>query len=169
MTIDEAIQTALQYENRVVGVYAEAMDQAHDPVGKKLFKLLSKEETQHVLYLEAKLEEWKKTGHVTATTVSTSMPAKAGIEAAVKNLKEKVSPYERDSELRLLRKALEVEVETSDFYQRMVRELPDEGKRLFQRFVEIEDGHTAIVQAEIDSIIGTGSWFGFSEWDPAAG
>jgi hypothetical protein len=34
-----------------------------------------------------------------------------------------------------------------------------EGQELFEHFVEIEDGHLAIVQAEIDSLTGTGAWF----------
>ena len=169
MTIEEAIQTALQYENRVVGVYTEAMDQAKDPSGKKFFELLADEEVQHVKYLEARYLEWQKTGHVTPERIASAVPDKSEIEAALKALKTKAASTGRDTELRLLRRALEVEVETSGFYQRMVRELPDEGKKLFERFVEIEQGHTAIVQAEMDSIIGTGSWFGFSEWDPSAG
>jgi rubrerythrin len=169
MTIEEAIQASLQYENRVVDVYADAMDQVHDPVGKKIFKVLAEEEAQHVQYLEAKLEEWKRTGHVTFETVSTAIPSKDTIETAAKALQTKIAPSVRESELQLLRKALQVEIETSSFYQQMVRELADEGKNLFRRFVEIEEGHTAIVQAQIDSIIGTGSWFGITEWDPSAG
>jgi rubrerythrin len=55
-------------------------------------------------------------------------------------------------ELDSLRQALAAEEETSTFYINMVRELPAEGQQLFSRFLEIEDGHAAIVQAEIDSV-----------------
>ena len=69
----------------------------------------------------------------------------------------------------MLEKALEVEQETSDFYKRMVLELPEEGQELFMRFVEIEEGHKAIVQAEIDSVIGLGYWFDMPEFNLASG
>ena len=63
----------------------------------------------------------------------------------------------------MLGKALEAERKTSDFYRRMVAELPAEGQKLFERFVAIEDGHLAIVQAEMDSLTGTGAWFDIME------
>jgi rubrerythrin len=59
----------------------------------------------------------------------------------------------------MLGKALEAEHKTSSFYKKMVAELPAEGQKLFERFVEIEEGHVAIVQAEMDSVAGTGAWF----------
>jgi rubrerythrin len=68
-------------------------------------------------------------------------------------------------ELQWLRKAHGVERETSDFYQRMVNELPDEAKGLFKRFLEIEEGHLALVQAQIDQALGTGYWFDVREFD----
>ena len=63
----------------------------------------------------------------------------------------------------MLRKALEAERKTSGFYGQMVSELPPEGQKLFERFLTIENGHLAIVQAEIDSLTGTGAWFDFLE------
>ena len=41
----------------------------------------------------------------------------------------------------------------------MVSKLDGDGKTLFERFVEIEEGHQAIVQAEIDCVSGLGFWF----------
>ncbi len=41
----------------------------------------------------------------------------------------------------------------------MVRTLDADGKKLFERFVEIEEGHVAIVQAEMDMVTGSGYWF----------
>lgn len=40
---------------------------------------------------------------------------------------------------------------------------------MFRHFLEIEDGHTAIVQAEIDALEGNGFWFDFAEFDLEAG
>jgi hypothetical protein len=47
----------------------------------------------------------------------------------------------------------------------MVGELSGERQRLFARFLEIEEGHVAIVQAEIDAVSGSGFWFDMKEFD----
>jgi hypothetical protein len=51
----------------------------------------------------------------------------------------------------------------------MVATLDADGKRLFERFVEIEEGHLAIVQAEMDLVTGSGYWFDTGEFRPEAG
>ncbi len=169
MDIELAIKTALEYENKVVRVYEEAAAATRDPAGKKMFEVLVRDETSHVKYLEHKLEEWKKSGHVTAERLETLVPSVDRIEAGVKNLKARVAAKAPEDELRLLRRALQVELETGAFYKKMVGELPAEARPLFRRFVEIEEGHEKIVQAEIDSVSGLGFWFDFQEFDLSAG
>jgi hypothetical protein len=51
----------------------------------------------------------------------------------------------------------------------MVGELPAEGQSLFARFLEIEEGHMAVVQAEIDNVNQLGFWFDLKEFDLEAG
>ena len=65
----------------------------------------------------------------------------------------------------MLSKALDVEVETSSFYRRLVAELSGEGQKMFARFLEIEDSHIAIVQAQLDYVAQSGYWFDFKEFD----
>ncbi len=70
------------------------------------------------------------------------------------------------TELEMLRKALALEQETSNFYRKMVAEMKvAEESALFKRFLEIEEGHQAIVQAEIDYLTGTGNFFNFEEFN----
>ena len=76
---------------------------------------------------------------------------------------------DRGTELDMLRHALAAEHKTSAFYRQMVAELPPEGQALFQPFVEIEEGHVAIVQAEMDALTGTGTWFDVLEISLEAG
>src|SRR5450631_2254288 len=61
------------------------------------------------------------------------------------------------------------EDETSSFYGRMVAELPEEGRALFARFLEIETGHGALAQAELDSLTKSGFCFDVAEFDLEAG
>lgn len=164
MEIEEAIKTALQYENRVVTVYQDAVRSSNDPIGQRVFRTLVEEEKKHVEYLESRLKEWKMTGRVKVEGLNTLIPSRERIEEGVRTLKGKVVVAAREEEVRLLKKALDVEVETSRFYASVVKELPPEGQALFQRFVEIEEGHKAIVQAEMDSVSGLGFWFDMREF-----
>ena len=47
----------------------------------------------------------------------------------------------------------------------MVAELPNEGQRMFARFLEIEENHIAAVQFELDYLTKSGYWFDFKEFD----
>ena len=163
MTIEEAIKTAIEYEIKVESVYREAMEKAPDDIGKRVFRVLADEERDHVAYLKVKLDEWQKTGKATPEALKTAIPTKEKIEEGIGKLEKRMSTEDRGVELDMLKKAFEVEKETGDFYKRMVSELPPEGKKLFSGFLAIEEGHLAIVQAEIDALSGMGFWFDFQE------
>lgn len=163
MTLEEAIKMALEYENRVRDTYFEAARQATDSLSQRVFQVLGNEEQGHVDYLNSRLKEWQSTGQVTAERLDTIVPSPNVIELGVARLDSHMQKVDRGSELAMLSKALQLEIETSDFYRRMVEELGEEGK-LFARFQEIEDGHRAIVQAEIDYLNRTGFFFDFQEF-----
>jgi rubrerythrin len=173
MDIEKAIKTAIEFEKRVKEVYKEASQRAQDSVGKHVLEVLAEEEQGHLDYLHYKLDEWQTTGKIIPTVLPTKIPSKKAIEKETEKIVGKVHSHDEDrsknTELKMLNNALEVEVETSNFYKKMVDELPPEGKDLFTRFVEMEEGHLAIVRAEIDYISGPGYWFDFREFDLAGG
>ena len=165
MELDEAIKTAIEYEAGVHRTYQEAMQQATDERGRRFFEVLRDEEMGHLKYLRARLKEWSETGKIQVTKLESVIPPREIIDYGLEELRRKLAAPESAAkgshmtELDLLKKALEVETETSSFYKEMVRDLDGDGRRLFERFVEIEEGHEAIVQAEIYSISGMGVWF----------
>ena len=165
MTIEEAIKTAIDFETQVRQVYRDAAERASDPVGERIFKVLAEEEQGHLEYLRSKLDEWKKSGTLTAERLDTVIPSRERISKGISALEARRPGDERGGELQMLSRALDVEAKTSEFYKRMVKELPQEGKKLFAHFVEIEEGHLAIVRAEIDYLSKTGYWFDFKEFD----
>ena len=174
MNLEEAIKTAIEYETKVRGVYQSAEESATSPIAKRVFNTLVQEEQRHLEYLESRLDEWERSGEITLETLDTAIPSSTTIKAGVRKLKDKLQERKEDRkysdvELKMLKKALEVEIETSEFYKQMVHELPEGEKKLFKRFVEIEDGHKAIVQAEIDSVTGIGYWFDIPEFNLASG
>jgi rubrerythrin len=164
MTVEEAINTALEYEHKVRDAYIDAVRQAKDEKGKKFFQVLASEEVHHVEYLEEKLGELKETGKVTTEGLKTHIPSKEKIAEAVAKMEKPLEREDRGQEMEMLRKALALEEETSGFYKRMVGDLPVEARPLFSRFVEIEEGHLAIVQAELDYSSGAGFWFDTAEF-----
>jgi len=165
MNLEEAIQTAIEYEIRIRDLYREAADKAPDPVGRRVFSALGDDENNHVAYLRDRLSQWRKTGLLTVSELASVIPSRETIENEVGKLETRMTREDRKSEKQMLSKALAVEVETSNFYRKMVEEMPDESRRMFARFLEIEDGHIAVVQAELDYLSHTGYWLDFKEFD----
>ncbi len=163
MTFEEAIKTAIEYEIKVRDTYLNSVGKIKDETGKRVFKVLGDEEQGHVDFLECKLAEWKKTGTVSSSDLKTVVPSFEKIEEGVKQLDSHMTENQFETELEMLKKALVMEQETSDFYRKMVDELESNGE-FFKPFLEIEDGHTAIVQAEINYLTRTGSFFNFEEF-----
>jgi rubrerythrin len=167
MNLEQAIRTAMEYEAKVHRTYAEALEQSTDEVGKRVFRTLCEEERGHLKYLKERLDEWRSTGTLTLERLETAIPSREHIEDAVTTLRDQVKGRPRRvsaTEVELLERALKVEVETSNFYNEMVRTLDSQGQALFARFVEIEEGHRAIVQAELDCVSGLGFWFDSREF-----
>jgi rubrerythrin len=168
--LGEAIQTAMEYERKVYKGYADAVKKITDPVGQKVFRQLSIEEADHISYLQNRLDEWQKEGRLNIRELSTVVPDKERIAEGRKRIAQFMeSRKPASTEVEFLKSAFELEKETSAFYRQMVSELSGEGQALFARFVAIEEGHVAIVQAEIDSVQGMGYWFDIQEFNLEAG
>ncbi len=173
MTIEEAIRTAIEQETRIHSLYAGAAQAAVDEVGKSILQLLAEEEKQHLDHLRTVLDRLKRTGRVTDQTLQTVIPSKKAIRGGIGKLKARMSDRVHrpavGGRLEVLREALEAEIETGSFYKRMVSDLGEEGQQVFARFVEIEEGHRVLVQAEMDHLAGAGFWFDFREFDQEQG
>lgn len=170
MDLKEALATAISYETNVRDHYRSGVEQILSPAGKRVFEILAQEEERHLEYLLSRQAEWYKNGHIANPELPTVLPSRKQLEQAIKSLSSAASPSLASSgELELLKVALDLERKTSGFYQQLVSELPPEYRTLFSRFLDIEQGHLAIVQAEIDAIAGHGHWFDFMEFDLEAG
>jgi rubrerythrin len=170
ISLDKAIQTAIEFENKVHKFYDDASAKIADPVGQRVFQQLAKEEAGHIAYLESRLSEWQKTGQINIEELQTIVPDKERIAEGRKKLAQSMrTKRPESSEILYLQRAFEVEKETSGFYRQMVSELSGDNQQLFARFLKIEEGHLAIVQAEIDAVQGNGFWFDMMEFDLEAG
>jgi rubrerythrin len=165
MKLQEAIAVAIDFEKKVRDHYLRGVKELPEPQGRKVFALLGKEEQGHVDYLEHCLAEWKKTGKVPHLPLKSVLPkGSKWIAGELKKVSAQGKRVATKTELDALKVALQHEKDADDFYHKLVRELPKEDQVLFTKFLEIEDGHLAIVQAQLDSVQGMGFWFDVAEF-----
>lgn len=169
MDLEQAIKTAIGYETRVLDVYRQSEGRTDDPVGKKVLSVLAREEQEHLDYLKESLKEWTRTGKVTPARLKSALPSKDQIKESQRRLESQAPAGDTKQDQEILERALQMEKETSSFYLQMVHQLDPEGQALFEPFVEIEEGHLTIVQAELDNLRGLGYWLDFREFDLEAG
>ena len=169
MAIEVAIKQAIEYETRICKLYWDAHLQTRDKTAKRIYKLMAEEEAGHVKYLEYKLGIWHKSGELSANGLKTALPPNDAIKAAADKLTRDSERADSTRELGTLAKIYQAEQETNAFFHKLVEELPEEARDFFARFLEIENGHLALVGAEIDAINGMGRWFDIDEYDLEAG
>ena len=169
MDMEQAIRTAMEYETKVRDVYRQAAADCGDTKGRRVFAVLANEEQQHLDTLQQMLSEWQRDGRVNPAQLRSAVPPRVKIEAGVMKLKQPLEQKECPDEIDLASRALQVEQQTSDFYKRVVAELPPAQAELFEPFVEIEQGHLALVRAELDNLQGMGFYFDYQEFDLESG
>ncbi|HNX31390.1 MAG TPA: hypothetical protein PKM35_07270 [Holophaga sp.] len=166
MELMDALSGAIDYEHRIRDYYADCAGRIADAKGQRIFAVLAREEQGHVQYLESRLAEWKNSGSVTVAELATLLPPAAWVREEAGKLAKRVDGAGEVSQVEVdfLKEALELERKTSAFYAELVAGLEPKYRGLFERFLEIENGHLAIVQAEIDALAGHGHWFDFMEF-----
>ena len=165
MEMEKAIQTAIDYETKIRDIYRDAAQSVHDPEGKRFFKMMGDDEQYHLDYLMERLKLWRESGKLSPEKLRSAVPSKEIIRKETDKIREHMSTKDLSSIKVILSRALQAEVETSNFYEKMMNEMTDEGQKMFSRFLEIEENHIAAVQAELDYITHTGYWFDFKEFD----
>jgi rubrerythrin len=165
MKIEEAIRAAIEYETRILDVYTLAAQAVADARGKKVLGMLADEEKGHVAYLKGKLKQWQDQGILRFDSLPSQLPSIDSIRAEASNVSDDFSGKPLAKERQILERALKAEIETSRFYEGLVAGLTGDGQRMFARFLEIENEHLQLVQAELDFITRSGFWFDFPEID----
>jgi rubrerythrin len=115
-------------------------------------------------YLEHCLAQWKRTGLVPNVSLRSLFPS--GVRW-IEEEKEKLSVLGAEraattTDVEALETAVRYEQETDAFYRKLVSELPKQDQALFDKFLGIEDGHLALLQAQLDAVQNKGFWFDIS-------
>ena len=165
MIMEEAIQTAIEYETSIRDLYRDVAKDSQNPAATRFYNALADDEANHLAYLEDRLKKWRETGHISDENLEKNIPSLGEINREVDKLKHQLTETDQRNEKRMLSKALKLEVDTSNYYKELVSQTGEEGKRLFARFVKIEEEHIDMVQAELDYVSGTGYWLDIKEFD----
>jgi rubrerythrin len=165
MEIENALKTAIEYETRIRDLYIEAAERSNDATGKRVYALLGKDEQNHLDYLNDQLRRWQTNGEITAAKLESVLPPRQAIKEEAQRVQTHLAVDDRKDEKQMLSKALKAELTTSAFYRELVAELTGEAKKMFRRFLEIEEGHVELVQAELDYLSQSGYWLDYKEFD----
>jgi rubrerythrin len=165
MDLEEAIVAAMDYETRIRDIYREAAENNALLMAKNFLKTMGDDEQHHLDYLAERLQTWRKTGQLNVEKLETLIPSEELMARQTRKFKGEISGKTLGDQKRILSRALKVEVETSNFYKRMVDEMPEEGQKMFAQFLDIEDRHIHAVQIQLDYVTKTGYWFDFKEFD----
>lgn len=166
LLLQDAFDIAIEFEQKVRDCYAGGTTIIKDPKGIKVFAALAHEEQSHIDYLESCMLRWAAGGTVTYEPLASSLPTPEWVKTAcAKHLA--TADYRRladQHELDLLKVAVQLEDTAGVFYRGLVERLPVEHRALFEQFLTIEEGHLAIVRAELDAVAGLGFWFDIPEF-----
>lgn len=165
MTLEEAIDSAIQYESRIRDVYRAAARKVPEPAGKRFLEMMAGDEQRHLDYLLDRLAHWKKTGELTLPKLATAVPSEERVARQMTRFKSEITRRALGDQKRFLSRALKVEIETSAFYEKMVGEMAGKYQPLFAQFLVIENRHIAAVQLQLDYATKTGYWFDMKEFD----
>ncbi len=147
MNSEQIFIDALEYEKRIRDMYFEAVENVDDRCGKKLFKALGDDEQSHVDFLEYSLASLKSGGTIDIERLKTAIPSSERIATHVAAMADRI------------------EVKTSTFYRDAMEKTDGDIKKIFARFLEIENRHVDAVQVELDHATKSGFWFNFMEVD----
>ncbi len=159
----KALKTAVEVEDNGIFTFLKFARQTKDTTGKNMFIRLAMDELEHRRILEKQLNNLLEGGEWTNVEVPHSE-----IEQIAPTVREKQQRTKGESglaEIDALNTALDLEKKAAEFFREKAEivEVP-EARDLFIRLAEWEEAHFDLIQAELDSIQGTGFWFGIPEF-----
>jgi rubrerythrin len=159
----KSLRTAIQIEDNGLMTFLKFARQTKVETGKNMFIRLAMDEHEHRRILEKQLNQLLEG----KTWQAIEIP-KSEIEMVAPAVREKQQMTKGESALGeedALNTALDLERKAANFFREQA-ELAKEpqAKALFQRLAEWEDTHFDLIQAELDYINKTGSWFGIPEF-----
>ena len=160
--IEDAIRDAIILEKNGRKFFVHAAEVTQHPKGKKMFLHLAEEEVKHLETFSKMFNEilggtdWKK--DIIPDDVSGEAPL-------VEKLKERLNHEDRKGDVEALRIGMELESNAIKFFQEAAAATDDPvAKKIFLEISEEEKFHYDLLQAQYDSVTGSGFWLGSAEF-----
>jgi rubrerythrin len=158
----KVIKEAIKLEINGRSFFNHATDVTHNELGKKMFRKLAQDETEH-LDAFGKLftaltggEEWRKL--VDPEEVR-------GDSNLIDELNSRMDKGERASELEAISIGMELERNAVDFFEKAARESSDpKAREILEKICEEEKFHYELLQAQYDSVTNSGFWLDSAEF-----
>lgn len=163
MDSKEIFIEALKFEEKIRDLYRSADAIVDDERGKAIFRALANDEQAHVDFLNYGLQQLAKDHVIDAGRLTSPIPSRKRIEARIETMKARIPERMLGDIKSVLNSALQLEKQTSAFYEDACRKTTGEIRAIFEKFVEIEHRHEDVVQIELDHVLGCGMWFNFME------
>jgi len=158
-----ALKTAIEIEENGLDAFLKYARQTKDVTGKNMFIRLAMDENEHRRIIEKQLNNLMEGIPLKIVEIG-----KSEIEQVLPKIREKQQQTRGESgllEIDALNTALDLERKAAKFFRDQADLVDDaEVKAMFIRLAEWEDAHFDLIQAELDSIQGTGFWFGIPEF-----
>lgn len=157
-----AMKTAIEMEVSGYKFFMDAASQVESEAGKKMFTRLGNEEIEHQKTFQKIFDEvtggsdWK-------TAVKSVQPAKR--VPYFDEAREQFEPKDLKVELDFLNRALELERNAMQFFDKAVVEAENpEAAEVFKRIRDEEQVHYDLIQSQIDNLTQNGYWFDVMEY-----
>lgn len=164
MEIIDAIDNAIKMEEKIREKYKIYASEIKEKSGQKFFLILSKEEEEHVKYLKNLKEEILQKKEPSFKEIPVLINSTKWIEECEEKIETIEEKHSKEGDFQRLLFALELEKEATKFYENLVKKSEGVLAKIFKKFLEIEESHTAIVQAELDYYGKSGYFFDFPEF-----
>jgi rubrerythrin len=159
----DAIKTAIEREKGAGQFYREASAIVVDPSGKTMLSWLAKEEARHLRGLQRQLKSLESTNRWLAWDGPSSPIQKAEFPSQSEASGE-VNAHMTDEDV--LRNAAIFEREAIEFYGQAEESTPDfGGKSMFHLLAQEEQGHLALLEAELGWIAEHCTYFTLSRFN----
>lgn len=130
--------------------------------GKDMFARLASDELEHASLFERLIHAIKETG-TCSVDEATDLPA-ASLIPLLADSTRRIKGESGLDDISALETALELENRAAAFYSIASDNAAGSLRLVLRRLAEIEAGHAALIQAELDSIRQDGFWFGMPEF-----
>ncbi len=157
-----ALRLAIAAEKEGLESYLRYAIKTEGVSGKNMFLQLALDEVDHMKLLEEQYAHLEETGNFRPKDLPKTLLERIRPKFAEK--KHHITDETGLSAVDALKTALHHESKAVRFYQDFYANTNDAAARsIFARMIEMEEAHVEIIQAELDSITGSGFWFGISE------